>query len=53
MRLLRSQDSGYGLAWLWILDQRVKDRTTHLAADYERLSAENAKLHQLIIEMRS
>jgi len=25
----------------------------YLAADYERLNADNAKLHRLIIEMRS
>jgi hypothetical protein len=36
-----------------ILDQRVQARTTYLAADYERLSAKKAKLHQLIMEMRS
>jgi len=36
-----------------ILDQRVQVRTTYLAANYERLSAKKAKLHQLIMEMRS
>jgi hypothetical protein len=36
-----------------ILDQRVKDQTTRLTTNYERLSAEMVKLRQLVIEMRS
>ena len=36
-----------------ILDQRVKDQMTHLATDYERLSAETMKLYRLVMEMRS
>jgi hypothetical protein len=31
-----------------ILDQRVQAQTTHLAADYELLSAETTKLPQLV-----
>jgi len=31
-----------------ILDQRVQAQTTHLAADYELLSAETTKLRQLV-----
>ena len=36
-----------------ILDQRVKDRITHLVADYEWLSVETTKLRWLVSKMRS
>jgi len=36
-----------------ILDQRVQAQTTHLTADYARLSAETAELHRLVMEMKT
>jgi hypothetical protein len=35
-----------------VLDQQIKDRTTHLVVDYTRLSAEIAELRRLVKEMR-
>jgi len=40
------------LEFKMILDYRVKDHTTHIAADYEQLNVEMVELRWLVMEMR-
>ena len=53
VRCSQSVPSTQTLEFEVILDQRIKNQKTHLAADYERLSVKTAKLRKLVLEMRS